>query len=151
MSKINDNFRTFSEYGEVAKDFLSSCQTIEAGLRLYIIYSYELIRRSLDNKLPFHLDEQDVNKDSMGTLIEKFSKLTNNSDLVSRLKELTPYRNRCAHHAFVLSVKDMRSDNPPFESHTSELKEMFDKSESVYAELVDEYRSIRRLLKEGES
>ena len=75
MSQINDNFSKFSEYGEAAKDFLGSCQTIEAGLRLYIIYSYELIKQSLDNKLPFHLDEKDINKDSIGILIEKFSKL----------------------------------------------------------------------------
>ena len=147
MNQIRDNYSKFCEYTTEAQWFLSSCQTIEAGLRGYIIASYDFIRLSLDNKLPFHLNEQDIKKDSMGTLIDKFSKLSNNSDLVSRLRQLVPLRNKCAHHAFVLKVSSLRSENSQFESDTIEVKEMFDRSESVYAEVADAYKSVKKLLK----
>ena len=151
MSKINDNFSKFSEYAEAAKNFLSNCQTIEAGLCLYIISSYDYIRLNLGNRLPFHFSKQDIKKDSMGTLVEKFNKLTNNYDLISRLKELIPYRNKCAHHAFVLKVQQLQSNDTQFESDTKELINMFDKAETVYHEVVKSYKALENQLKQLES
>lgn len=131
----------FSEYTETVHGAIWNCQVIEGGLRRYIATSYELIKLVLKTKLPFYFNESDIEKDSMGTLIDKFSKLTNDVALVADLRELVPHRNKCAHRGFAIKKKQL-FDESFFEKELKILEKVTLKSESIASKVVDCYKNI---------
>lgn len=87
---------------------LSDFQFIEEGLRMYISSAYELIRRSVSERLPFHFDYSDVKNDALGRLINKYLKFSNNKELGAQLRESLEHRNGIAHRGLLLTVEEQR-------------------------------------------
>ena len=74
---------------------LSLFQMLEESIKQYLQLAYEIIsERSKD--IPFNMQLYEEN-DSLGTLIRKFQKLTNNKQLIEDLKKVTKDRNRIVH------------------------------------------------------
>jgi len=82
---------------------LTDFQFMEEALRLYIEAVYELIRFRLNKQVPFRLDYNSLEKDALGTLVTKFSQLSDKADLIAALRALVPKRNQCAHKGFLTS------------------------------------------------
>jgi hypothetical protein len=98
----------FDGYSNALQMALVDFQYIEECLRLYVAVSYDFIRSRVADKLPFKMDEKDLEKDALGRLIDKYSKLSKNAKLVSELRELLPKRNEIAHKGLLLSLEQQR-------------------------------------------
>ena len=137
------------EYLEVVRNILWNCQVIEAGLRRYISSSYDFIRIKLGDELPFHLNMSDLEKDSMGKLIRKFSKLSNDSEFIKELENLVPHRNKCAHEGFAIKYKFL-FDESYFETKLEDLKAIYDKSEDTASKIRNIYKNLEERIKTNE-
>jgi len=138
-----------AEYLDVVQEILWNCQVIEAGLRRYISSSYDFIRLTLNDKLPFKLNESDIEKDSMGKLVTKFSKLSNDSVLISELEKLILHRNKCAHEGFAIKYKYLFDDSH-FDDKLKTFKEISIKSENTASKVRDHYKALEILIKQKE-
>jgi hypothetical protein len=78
---------------------LSGCQLIEQELKLYITEAFDLVRKSLGNKMTFKLSGEDYSDVPLGRLIDTFSKLSDNTALVGDLKAFNRERNFLTHRA----------------------------------------------------
>ena len=103
--KMNDKSKYFDDYVNLISAILVNFQFIEEGIRMYISGVLKYIETELSGVIPFHYNDTDIAKDSMGKLINKFEKLNNNNDLITELKDLIKYRNDCAHRGFLLLNK----------------------------------------------
>lgn len=102
---MNDKSKYFDDYVNLISATLVNFQFIEEGIRMYISGVFKFIETELSGVIPFHYNDKDIEKDSMGKLINKFEKFNNNNDLIAKLKDLIKYRNECAHRGFLLSNK----------------------------------------------
>lgn len=76
---------------------LMGCQQVEQELKLYITEALDLVRKRLGDRLPFKMSGTDYEDASLERLIEAFSKLTNNQQLVKDLRKLKVERNYLSH------------------------------------------------------
>lgn len=105
--KMNDKSKYFDDYINLISATLVNFQFIEEGIRMYISGVFKYIETELSGVIPFHYNDTDIAKDSMGKLINKFEKFNNNNDLIAELKDLIKYRNDFAHRGFLLSYKQV--------------------------------------------
>ena len=101
---------TKEKYLHEAQFALFGCQLVEEGLKSYICTAYEGIRRSGVNAAIIKHTDGEIEELALGPLIRLFEPLSSNAALVSKLKDLRPKRNYCAHKAFALAFfADVRS------------------------------------------
>ena len=84
-------------------------QFIEELLRMYISYCYYIIHLSLSKKIPFKYAYKDLQKDSLGKLLDKFKKFSNNNELIKKIDHIIKDRNYCAHKAFILTYEQQKN------------------------------------------
>jgi hypothetical protein len=70
----NDLDSLSSEYNSKLQSAMVTFQFIEESLRMYIDLSFWIIIKKIDNIIPFNFSYKDVQKDSLGTLLDKFKK-----------------------------------------------------------------------------
>ena len=102
--------RLYDQYTVHLQKVLSDCQYIEEGLRFYISVAYKRIREKVGPDLPFKYGDDDIKKDALGKLIHKFERLSDDPDLVKRLKDLVPERNKYAHKGFLVDFGPRASE-----------------------------------------
>jgi hypothetical protein len=134
------------EYKEIIRDILIDFQFIEESLRMYLCYCYGYIAKRLSDTIPFRFNYKDVEKDALGTLINKFAKFNDNTSLISELRELTKHRNECAHRGFLLTSKESH-DEPRLEKKLIKLKETEDRTKQCLSTLFSEGKKIEKLLR----
>jgi len=101
---------TKEEYLHEAQFALLGCQLVEEGLKSYICTAYDGIRRSGGNTAVITHTDAEIEELALGPLIRLFEPLSANAALVSKLRELRPKRNYCAHKVFaVVFFADVRS------------------------------------------
>ena len=89
------------EFGAGVSHALTAFQVIEESLKLYIKFSFKLIRVRLDPSIPFEFNGKDYEKAALQTLIKVFSMLSNNTALIKSLNKITSNRDYVAHQALV--------------------------------------------------
>jgi len=100
------NFENQSqEFDEGVSHALTVLQLIEENLKLYIRYSFKLIRVKLDISIPFKFNGDEYENSALETLIKIFSKLSDNEELIKSLHKITGKRNFIAHQAMVQYIK----------------------------------------------
>lgn len=101
---------TKEEYLHEAQFALLGCQLVEEGLKSFICTAYQGIRKSGSNTGVIKHTDDEIEELPLGVLIRLFESLSSNAALISKLKDLRPKRNYCAHKAFVLVfAADVRS------------------------------------------
>ena len=98
------------QFGTNVSSALLAFQLIEENLKLYITFSFKLIRIRLNQTVPFNFDGTEFENAPLERLLHIFARLTDNNPLVSRLNKLKKNRNFVAHFAFVEYLKSM--DDP---------------------------------------
>lgn len=78
---------------------LDRCQALELALKRHVAATFEAARKYLDPRIVFKLDESDVEKKSLGQLIDLYSKMSNDEELIKDLRKFTADRNFLAHKA----------------------------------------------------
>lgn len=95
--------QTYTQYTAALQAVMLDFQFIEEGLRRYISRAYELIRQKTAGEIPFKLKAKDLEKDSLGKLVQKFSQLSDNDVLCETIRNLVPTRNMCAHNGLLIT------------------------------------------------
>ena len=136
----------WQEYADVVRDILWNCQVVEESLRRYLTASYKYVQKTMAGSLPFRFDRKDIENDSMGSLVSKFERLSDNTSLVTQLKSLTKHRNMCAHKAFALTVKEW-CDAEFVGGKLESLLQIRSSSETCASSVKKEYKRLEGLLK----
>lgn len=127
------------QYSLAMQDVLTDFQFIEEGLRLYLEGAYQLIRDRLADTIPFKLDEESLQKDALGKLIEKFSQVSANQNLVETMKALVPQRNKCAHRGFLAIFRKV-SNVAEIEKARLELEGLKKETSACFESLIGELK-----------
>jgi hypothetical protein len=80
---------------------LSACQQVEFELKNYMNAATEMIRKSLDDIMPYHIDSRHFENCALERLINHFKNHSDNTELVSDLQKFKHERNFIAHNALV--------------------------------------------------
>ena len=83
---------------------------MEEALKSCVAMSYDIIRSSCNASVAFHYTRDDVEKDSLSSILRKYEKLSNDVELVSKIRQLIPARNECAHNALLLRLEEFMAD-----------------------------------------
>ena len=92
-------------FGTDVNRALVAYQLIEENLKLYINFSFQLIRIKLSPSIPFKFEGAEFDNAPLERLLHVFSRLTDNELLVARLNKLKSDRNFVAHYALVDYLK----------------------------------------------
>ncbi len=138
MSREKEHMK---EYIDAVTNVLMSFQYIEVALRSYISLANEKIKDKLNGTIPFKYDNEWIKKDSLGTLIDKFSKVNNNKDLINSLGKLTRDRNQIAHQGFLLTT-EQESDVLYKAFAINELKRLGEQLHVVFLDILGEIKRI---------
>lgn len=76
---------------------LSGCQLVEQQLKIYITEALQLTQKCVGRRMTFIMSGQDYEDASLERLIGTFKKLTDNSELVTRLNKFKDERNFLSH------------------------------------------------------
>jgi len=82
---------------------LNECQSLELSIKRHIGASYEVARKYIGEIIVFEIGEKDYEKQALGQLINTYSKLTSDTQLVKELMQFASERNFLAHKAIVES------------------------------------------------
>jgi hypothetical protein len=92
---------------------LSGCQLVEQELKLYITEAFDLVRKCVDERLPFKLSGDDYQESSLEKLIGVYRKLCDNEPLIARLNKFKNERNFLSHRAIIHCMDPERGLSQP--------------------------------------
>jgi hypothetical protein len=93
-----------ANYKATVVRILSNFQLIEFALKEYIGLAYRLIFERVKDTLHFSYSRKDVESFPLERLINTFSKMNSNRELISRLNRLRAARNQIAHRSLVVTM-----------------------------------------------
>lgn len=109
---------------------------------MYISIAYEIVKKQSKDYFPFKFSYQDLEKDSMGKLVDKFDKFSTNSELVGDLRKIIPLRNLVTHRGLLLKVGEI--DN---ELLNKDIESIVERSKNCLDKLMIEWKKIQELSK----
>ena len=89
---------------------LLNFQFMEEIIRMYLGIAYDVVKKKLDNQIPFKFSYRDIKQDSLGTLVTKFEKFNSNKQLIEEVVRLVKIRNYCAHQAYLMTAEQQKDD-----------------------------------------
>ena len=98
-------------YKDAVSHALAGFQLIEAGLKFYIGYYYDVARFILDGKLAFKYEKSDINEAALEKLLSIFKKINSNEELIKNIRKLIHQRNHIAHKALAQLYGSKRTDS----------------------------------------
>lgn len=139
--------QAFEDYKRIVFLLLLDFQFIEELLKIVIGCSYELIRRSIPSCICFKIDRSSLEKHSLGKLIQRYTEISLNSDLIARLNRIASDRNFCAHRSFVLNLEEQEAAF--LEDEMRRLEAIRVQSRACVMELQREFVQFSSLLQEA--
>ena len=94
-------------YKAVTLRILGSFQLLEFALKAYIGRAYSVIKKCVEERVHFGYSAKDVEEFPLERLLNVFSKLNTNKQLISRLNKLRVERNRVAHRSLIVTMGPM--------------------------------------------
>lgn len=131
-----------------ASKALAQFQLLEESLRSYIVCAYATIRDSTAGVIEFKYDRKSLERDSLGKLIDKFSRLNSNVALIARLKRVVPERNRLAHEGLLLTLDDI--SRPALASRSATFAQAQKNTAALVEEIIRELTKLTHRRKEDE-
>ena len=125
---------------------LVTFQFIEELLRMYIAYCYKIISLKVSKFIEFKYSYKDLQKDSLGTLISHFKKLSKKSSLIKNIEQIIKDRNYCAHEAYLLTYEQQKDSNYLLKE-IKKLDEMISKTQNCFELLLAEVKQIEEVCK----
>lgn len=132
------------EYRSVAL-ILLDFQYIEQALRVYITCSNMIIKKKLLGIMPYRYGYDFIENDSLGKLLEKFEKVSDNVDLVKKLKKLVPERNRIAHRSLLWTREQLMSKDF-IAANVKNWEKLHTQIKKVYEVLCQEIKNLEKNL-----
>ncbi len=100
-----DDPRAF--YKAATLRILGNFQLLEFGLKAYISRAYSVIKKRVGSEMHFGYSAKDVEDFPLERLLNVFSKLNANKELISRLNKLRSERNHIAHKSLIVTMGSM--------------------------------------------
>ena len=139
----------FKDYREVVSKAVVTFQLIEDNLKLYIKFTFKLIRVHLNKEIPFRFDGLEYENAPLERLITVFSKLTDNTHLVDRLNKLKNERNYCAHAAFVEYLKKLDAQDFEHEREAEKIEAIAKEAWDCFIVLLSEVNGLNDRIMKG--
>jgi hypothetical protein len=121
---------------------LGNFQLLEFALKAYISQVYSVIKASVGKKVPFRYSRKDVESFPLERLLNVFSKLNANEQLVARLNKLRNERNHIAHSALLMPMGSMY-DRGAVEDKYIEYFDLEDELAECLKLVIEEARSLK--------
>ena len=134
------------EYSQGVTLLLSSFQSLEFALKIYIATTYKIIVRKLDGAIPFNYSYQTIKDFPLERLLNCFAKMNANTDLQSRLNKLRKHRNHVAHQALLPRhevIRDILDED--FQQTKDQLAAVLTELDDCSAELVRELERVFKI------
>jgi len=93
---------------------LYAFQMLEEGLKIVIGLSYEVIQATTPEPVKFAFSADEINNAPLGNLKKMYLRVSGNAALGKEIDQLIPWRNYCAHRAFIeeyMSRADAQREN----------------------------------------
>jgi|GEM_PF-3027525 len=93
---------------------LYAFQMLEEGLKIVIGLSYEVIQASTPEPVKFTFNTDEIYNAPLGNLKKMYLRVSGNAELGKEIDQLIPWRNHCAHRAFLeefMSRADVKRGN----------------------------------------
>lgn len=129
------------EYSNKIIANLYNFQLIEEALKWYIEVAIKIIKEKLKGIIPYKYSRACINSDSIGKLIEKFSKLNNNQGLIGELKGVIKHRNDLAHRGLLIT-QDEWNDIFQINLQVAQLKKLRSTTRLLLSQLIKEANKI---------
>lgn len=110
-----------SEFFTLVRRVLSNYQLIEFNLKEYLKYCYKFARESLAPNLEYNRKESNIEKMSLGRLIDETIVFSKDKFLIKNLRAAAPYRNQVA-HSIINTIHKSGFNAETIDSKISELK-----------------------------
>lgn len=94
-------------YKAITLHILGSFQLLEFALKAYIGRAYSVIKKSVGETVHFGYSAKDIEEFPLERLLNAFSKLNTNKELLSRLNKLRVERNHIAHRSLIVTMGSM--------------------------------------------
>lgn len=92
---------SFDQYINNVSRTIMAFQYLEVMLKLYIRDCDAVIQKSVKELFHYSEREKEIEKLSLGRLIEEFSKRSNKTECITGMKKLNKLRNEFAHTAYL--------------------------------------------------
>ena len=130
-------------YKAVTLRILGGFQLLEFALKAYIGQVYITIKKSVGDKVHFGYTAKDVEEFPLERLLNVFSKLNANKELISRLNKLRLERNHIAHRSLIITMGPMY-DAGAIEDKCLEYFWLEDELTECLKLVIEEARSIKQ-------
>ena len=126
---------------------LEKCQFIEDTLKEFLLSAVEIARIQASPNFPLKYKAEEISKLPLGQLVNAFSKINNDSSLLSELREITTERNHIAHRSLLFTIGEM-GDSVHMVEATLKLKEIAQRASEIHGRVLDaRYEILRKLSK----
>ncbi|NII10147.1 hypothetical protein [Oleiagrimonas sp. C23AA] len=133
------------QYKNSTLRILGKFQLLEFALKHYIGFAYDLIRKNVNGAIHFGYSIDDVDNYPLERLLNIFSKLNNNSDLLAQLNGLRTGRNHVAHKSLLVSSGE-NYDTDALKKADEEFFYLEDEIDVCLAALLSELQSLKSTL-----
>lgn len=125
-----------SEFQATTVRALEKCQFVEGTLKLCILSAIEITQVMTSPYLSINYKAGDIAKLPMGALIKKFSRISQDEDLIKDLKSLTKDRNFVAHQSLLFTLGEL-SDTDSAAVALSNLKAIGDRASALHERVLE--------------
>lgn len=132
-------------YVLAVQNALFTFQMIEESLKICVGLSYEIIKLSAPPPTAFNFDTNNINNAPLGKLIQMFSSVTTNQQLVSELRKILKWRNFCAHRAYVHEFMNRQGSTPITSDDIADVQTATTFGVNLVEQINSEMRSIRKV------
>lgn len=143
-----DPSSAFHRYSQSLQLIMMDFQYIEEGLRMCLLRAYALIHIRMKSILPFHPPFDALQKDALGRLVSKFEQFSDDKELISGLRDIQPFRNRCAHRGMLLTVEEQK-DVGFLSTETKAIEAKRVSAQECLGKLLAEWQRLETVLNEG--
>ena len=116
-------------------------QFLETILQFYIRDCDKIIQKSVKDSFHYSVREKEIEKMSLGRLIDEFSRRSNRKDIISALRRLTKDRNMIAHNAYLVTSEDLE-DSDKMKRITQRIKDVTKFVEECMKQIAREYVKV---------
>lgn len=134
------------EYLDLVGQALLDFQFIELALKLYMAETYAIISSRVEGVVPFKYGWKDVENEPLGRLLDQFSKISSDHQLIQELRPLQKERNKLAHQAYVLTLEE-QSDGDRLEKECARLTRLRSKTKLLVMRTLEAWGGIQNARK----
>jgi len=134
-----------NDYQKEVHDALEKCQFVEETLRVYINLVIDIAKLEMASHFPVRFTTTDLSKLPLGKLVGFFSKLSNNTSLISSLKNIATERNYVAHRSLLFTLGELQ-DPEHIAQAVLKMEDIKKRAKQVHDALLNETSRLRRSL-----